>query len=106
MPIWVWFFFAAFASTAFTVVLAFYLDFRRMNLVQLGLLPKKTPEIFGFSYGPMSFGMGIDIPYIFSRELARSPDPATRRWTPWLRGGFCLGAAMMLAFLVSAFVLG
>jgi hypothetical protein len=102
MPIWAGFFLVGFASMTSAVVLAMYLDFRRMNLVQLGQLPKWTPEIFSLASG----GGGIDIPYIFSRELARSPDAGTRRWIPWLRGCVCLGGAMMLAFIVSAFLLG
>jgi hypothetical protein len=104
MPISIWLFFAIFPSMTFTIVLAIYLDFRRMDLVQLGLLPKKTPEIFGFGFGPASVGLGIHVTYIFSREFARSPDDATRRWVPWLRASLCLSVALMLAFLVLEFL--
>lgn len=102
MPIWAAFFLVGFASMTFAVVLAMYLDFRHINLVQIGQLPRWTPEIFCLAAG----GGGIDIAYIFSRELARIPDPGTRRWVPWLRGSVGLGGLMMLAFVVSAFLLG
>ena len=101
MPFWVLPFIVAFASMGVTLLLAFSLDFRRINLVQSGLLPKATPEVFRLRAGLISIGMGLDLPYVFSDRLAESPDRATRYWTPWLRGGIVASIGSFVLTFVS-----
>lgn len=64
-------------SFVLTTILAFYLDFRRTNLVDSGAISKKTPTILGLG--------NIDVGYIFSHQIEKIPDAATRHWVPWLR---------------------
>lgn len=102
MRIWVCLLFIAFACSILTGVLAFYLDFRRMNLVQSGVLPKTTPEIFRLRHGFVFSSVGLDIPYVFSDRLAKSPDSATRRWTPWLRVGIGTSGGLFALTVLAA----
>lgn len=87
-----------------TLLLAFYLDFRRDSLVASGLLPASTPQILRGGWG---YGLSRGIPaleYVFSRAFAQSADKSTRFWAPVLRAGFVASAIMLGLTIALSFV--
>ncbi|CAN5269065.1 hypothetical protein BH10PSE2_BH10PSE2_15670 [soil metagenome] len=96
-----WFFWLAVVAWALTLFLAFYLDFRRYNLVQLGQLPASTPMLLRHTWGTGLASSLETIEYVFSRDFAHSPDAPTRFWVPALRAGLIVSAVSIVLALVS-----
>ena len=95
-------FVAAAVVLASTLLVGFYLDFRRHNLVRLGLLPKETPEIFYLALSTDLARHAEFLAWVFSPRFVQSPDRPSRLWSHLFRWGLCGSVLLVVAGLLAA----